>query len=418
MEKLIVKNSNRLNGIIKISGSKNASLPIMAATLLSTHECLIKNIPELEDIKTMINLLKNLGVKINKKGSAVKIDSSKLDNHRADYDLVRKMRASILVLGPLLARKKKAIVSLPGGCAIGTRPIDLHLFGMKKLGAKLVIKNGYVFAEAPNGLKGNKIVIPQVSVGATENIILASTLAKGRTIISNAATEPEIQDMCNFLNKMGAKIKGIGKRKIEIYGVKELKKVDYNVIPDRIVAGTFMIAALITKGNITIKDIIPEHLKDPIRILKKVGAEIKIKKNSLVIDGSKKNFKPVNIITKPYPGFPTDLQAQLMSLLVTIKGTSSIQEKIFENRFIHVSELNRLGAKIKLKKDKAYISGVKNLVGAPIMASDLRASVSLVLAGLAAQGKTTINRIYHIDRGYEKIENKLNSCGASIKRFK
>ena len=418
MEKLIVKNSNRLNGIIKISGSKNASLPIMAATLLSTHECLIKNIPELEDIKTMINLLKNLGVKINKKGSAVKIDSSKLDNHRADYDLVRKMRASILVLGPLLARKKKAIVSLPGGCAIGTRPIDLHLFCMKKLGAKLVIKNGYVFAEAPNGLKGNKIVIPQVSVGATENIILASTLAKGRTIISNAATEPEIQDMCNFLNKMGAKIKGIGKRKIEIYGVKELKKVDYNVIPDRIVAGTFMIAALITKGNITIKDIIPEHLKDPIRILKKVGAEIKIKKNSLVIDGSKKNFKPVNIITKPYPGFPTDLQAQLMSLLVTIKGTSSIQEKIFENRFIHVSELNRLGAKIKLKKDKAYISGVKNLVGAPIMASDLRASVSLVLAGLAAQGKTTINRIYHIDRGYEKIENKLNSCGASIKRFK
>ena len=417
MKQLIIKNGQPLTGEINVSGSKNAALPIMAASLLSNKNCLLTNIPDLIDIKSMSKLLESLGVSVDKKKSSILINALKLNSYRADYNLVRKMRASILVLGPLLARFQKAIVSLPGGCAIGTRPIDLHLFGMKKLGAKISIKSGNVIAEAPKGLFGNYIKLPSVSVGATENILLASTLSKGQTTIINAAREPEVQDLCYFLNKMGANIKGIGTNCLKIQGVKILGNVTHSVIPDRIEAGTFILSALITKGRLKINNATASHLTTPINILKKMGASITLKKSYILVDGKKSILKPAHIKTGPYPGFPTDLQAQFMSLLATIKGNSSIQENVFENRFMHVSELNRLGAIIKVKKDKSIIKGVKKLIGAPVMASDLRASVSLILAGLIAEGETKINRIYHLDRGYEKIENKLNPCGANIKRI-
>ena len=418
MEKLIIKKSNALQGSIVISGSKNAALPIMAASLLSKKQCSFYNIPNLADVSTMVTLLSNLGVVCKKVSNGVILNANKLNNFRADYDLVRKMRASILVLGPLISRKGKAVISLPGGCAIGNRPIDLHLFGLKKMGAKINIKDGYIFAEAKDKLKGSHIILPSISVGATENIILAASLAKGKTIIENAAVEPEIEDLCLCLNSMGAKITGIGKNKIIIQGVNELKDVVYSIIPDRIVAGTFLISALITQGSLTLKKVNPKHLKCPISILKKIGAKIKINIDSIYIDAKNGKLKPIDIVTEPYPGFPTDLQAQFMSLLSLVKGNSTIQEKIFENRFMHVSELNRLGASIIVKKDKAMIKGVHNLIGAPVMASDLRASVSLLLAGMAAEGETTINRIYHLDRGYERIENSLNRRGANIKRVK
>ena len=418
MEKLLIKKSSRLNGKIIVNGSKNSALPIMAASLLSNQDCILKNVPNLIDIHTMISLLKKLGVSCKIKDKKITLNASNIKNFKADYELVSKMRASILVLGPLLARTGRAVVSLPGGCAIGTRPINIHLFGMEKLGAKILIKNGYVYAEAKNGLKGNNIVLPSISVGATENILLATTLSKGISIIENAATEPEVQDLCKFLNNMGSIIKGIGTRRLIIKGKTKLKSVEHSIIPDRIVAGTFIIAALITKGNLIIENIITKHLDTPLRILKKMGANIKTNKNSIIVKGEKTKLKSINIKTNPYPSFPTDLQAQFMSLFTTIKGTSTIQENIFENRFMHVSELNRLGAKISVKKDKATIIGVKKLVGASVMASDLRASVSLILAGLVAEGETRVNRIYHLDRGYEKIENKLNPCGAIIKRIK
>lgn len=291
------------------------------------------------------------------------------------------------------------------------------MYGLKKLGAKISIKNGYVNAEAKNGLCGNIIDLPSVSVGATENIILAAITAKGKTIINNAAREPEVQDLCNFLNKMGSKISGIGSKRIKIEGVKNLRKVKYNIIPDRIVAGTFLVAGLITKGRIKVRKIIPNHLKEPINIMRAMGAKININKSSINLDGKNCELKPTKIVTKPYPGFPTDLQAQFMTLLSTVNGISYIQEKIFENRFMHVSELNRLGANIKVKKDRTTIYGVNKLIGANVMASDLRASVSLILAGLIAEGETLISRIYHLDRGYEKIEDKLNFCGSDIKRI-
>ena len=416
--KLLVKKSKPLNGYINIDGSKNSALPIMAASLLTSKNCLLKNIPDLADINTMLILLKSLGVDYSYSSDHLLLKGSKKLKNFANYELVRKMRASILVLGPLLARTGSAKVSLPGGCAIGTRPIDLHLYALQKLGANIKIKNGYVYAEAKKGLKGNKIKFLTVSVGATENAVLASVIAKGKTIIENAAREPEVQDLCNFLNVMGAKISNIGKKTIIIEGVKNLKSVEYKIIPDRIVAGTFLIAGLITGGKLKIDNIIPEHLKYPIKILKKMGAKIQIGKNYILLKKSSINLKPIKIKTSPYPGFPTDLQAQFMTLLTIVRGKSHIQENIFENRFMHVSELNRLGANIKVKKDKSIIEGVKKLIGANVMASDLRASVSLILAGLVAEGKTVISRIYHLDRGYEKIEDKLNSCGSNIKRYK
>tara|TARA_Y100000590_G_scaffold42621_2_gene45392 strand:+ start:3517 stop:4770 length:1254 start_codon:yes stop_codon:yes gene_type:complete len=416
--KLLVKKSKPLNGYINIGGSKNSALPIMAASLLTSKKCLLKNIPDLADINTMLILLKSLGLDYSYSSDHLLLKGSKKLKNFANYELVRKMRASILVLGPLLARTGSAKVSLPGGCAIGTRPIDLHLYALQKLGANIKIKNGYVYAEAKQGLKGNKIKFLTVSVGATENAVLASVIAKGKTIIENAAREPEVQDLCNFLNVMGAKISNIGKKTIIIEGVKNLKSVEYKIIPDRIVAGTFLIAGLITRGKLKIDNIIPDHLKYPIKILKKMGAKIQIGKNYILLKKSSVNLKPIKIKTSPYPGFPTDLQAQFMTLLTIVRGKSHIQENIFENRFMHVSELNRLGANIKVKKDKSIIEGVKKLIGANVMASDLRASVSLILAGLVAEGKTVISRIYHLDRGYEKIEDKLNSCGSNIKRYK
>ena len=416
--KLLVKKSKPLNGYINIDGSKNSALPIMAASLLTSKNCLLKNIPDLADINTMLILLKSLGVDYSYGSDHLLLKGSKKLKNFANYELVRKMRASILVLGPLLARTGSAKVSLPGGCAIGTRPIDLHLYALQKLGANIKIKNGYVYAEAKQGLKGNKIKFLTISVGATENAVLASVIAKGKTIIENAAREPEVQDLCNFLNVMGAKISNIGKKTIIIEGVKNLKSVEYKIIPDRIVAGTFLIAGLITRGKLKIDNIIPDHLKYPIKILKKMGAKIQIGKNYILLKKSSINLKPIKIKTSPYPGFPTDLQAQFMTLLTIVRGKSHIQENIFENRFMHVSELNRLGANIKVKKDKSIIEGVKKLIGANVMASDLRASVSLILAGLVAEGKTVISRIYHLDRGYEKIEDKLNSCGSNIKRYK
>ena len=417
MKKLLIKKSLPLRGSIEVSGSKNSALPIMAASLLLNDKCHLKNIPNLADVNSMINLLESLGAKIDKKKSCITINCSNLKSHKAEYNLVKKMRASILVLGPLLSRTQNAIVSLPGGCAIGTRPINYHLYGLKKLGAKISIKDGYVIAKAPNGLQGNTIVLPRISVGATENLILSAILAKGKTVIKNAAQEPEVQDLCNFLNIMGADIKGIGKKNITINGVKKLKSVKYSIIPDRIEAGTFMVGALITKGKLRINNIITEHLQTPLKILKKMGAKIKIQKNYIIVDGKNSNLVPSKIQTKPYPGFPTDLQAQFMCLFSLIKGKSYIEEKVFENRFMHVSELNRLGAKIIVKNEYCKIEGVEKLIGAEIMASDLRASVSLVLAGLVANGETKIDRIYHLDRGYEKIENKLNPCGANIKRI-
>ena len=416
--KLLVKKSKPLNGYINIGGSKNSALPIMAASLLTSKNCLLKNIPDLADINTMLILLKSLGVDYSYGSDNLLLKGSKKLKNFANYELVRKMRASILVLGPLLARTGSAKVSLPGGCAIGTRPIDLHLYALQKLGANIKIKNGYVYAEAKQGLKGNKIKFLTISVGATENAVLASVIAKGKTIIENAAREPEVQDLCNFLNVMGAKISNIGKKTIIVEGVKNLKSVEYKIIPDRIVAGTFLIAGLITGGKLKIDNIIPDHLKYPIKILKKMGAKIQIGKNYILLKKSSINLKPIKIKTSPYPGFPTDLQAQFMTLLTIVRGKSHIQENIFENRFMHVSELNRLGANIKVKKDKSIIEGVKKLIGANVMASDLRASVSLILAGLVAEGKTVISRIYHLDRGYEKIEDKLNSCGSNIKRYK
>ena len=417
MKQLLIKKGKPLNGEIYVSGSKNSALPILAATLLSKKNCYLRNIPNLVDIQSMLKLLESLGVSVSKKKSKIILNASKLNSYRADYNLVRKMRASILVLGPLLARFRKAKVSLPGGCAIGNRPIDLHLFGMKNLGAKISIENGYVVAEAPKGLIANRIELPSKSVGASENIILAAVLAKGRSTIINVAREPEIEDLCNYLNSMGAKIKGVGTSRIEVQGTEILSTTNYSIIPDRIEAGTFLISALITRGKLKINNAIANHLTSPINILKKMGAKCTVRKKYIIVNGKKSFLKPAHIKTGPYPAFPTDLQAQFMSLLAIVNGNSSIQENVFKNRFMHVSELNRLGAIINVKKNKSIIKGVNKLIGAPIMANDLRASVSLVLAGLVAEGETKISRIYHLDRGYEKIENKLNNCGAKIKRI-
>tara|TARA_Y100001970_G_C14173489_1_gene825531 strand:+ start:61 stop:1323 length:1263 start_codon:yes stop_codon:yes gene_type:complete len=417
MEKLEVIGSKKLKGNIKISGSKNASLPILAATLISTKKINIQNLPIVKDIQTMIFLLRSLGsnIKLSKNNNSIKIDNSKNIKTYAPYSLVKTMRAGILVLGPLLARFGKAKVSLPGGCAIGARPVDVHLKALSKLGVKYKIINGYIYANAPNGLMGNIIKFSKISVGATENLIIAATLANGRTILKNCAIEPEIKDLINFLRKMGCKINWIGKRTIRIIGNRDLKKTNYQVMFDRIEAGTYMIASALTAGNLRITNIVPKVIYTEINILKKIGTKIKIKSNEIIVIGSKK-VKCTKIKTSPYPGFPTDLQAQLMVLLCKANGRSEITENIFENRFMHVAELNRMGAKIKVSGNKAIIEGNINFNSAELMATDLRASVSLILASLSAKGKSIINRIYHLDRGYERIEKKLQKVGANIKR--
>ena len=415
MQKLEVFGANRLKGQIKISGSKNASLPILAATLLSNKKTVLKNLPEVQDIKTMLYLLQSLGSKIIDKDKKITIDNTKQNKNFASYNLVKTMRAGILVLGPLLAKFGSAKVSLPGGCAIGSRPVDIHLKSLSKLGVKYKIENGYVIAKAPKGLKGNNILFPKVSVGATENLIIAASFAQGITTLSNCAIEPEIKDLVNFLNKMGCKIKWKSKRTIQIKGSNIMKETSYSVMFDRIEAGTYLIAAAVTEGILEIKNIVPKVIKTEIDILKKIGSKIIVKKNEVRIIGRKKK-RNMKITTLPYPGFPTDLQAQIMVLLCKANKNSIIQENIFENRFMHVAELNRMGAKISIKGNKAFVKGNINFEPAELMATDLRASVSLVLAALTAKGKSVINRIYHLDRGYENIEVKLKKVGAKIKR--
>ena len=418
MKKLLIKGRRELSGTISISGSKNATLPILAASILCKHST-IKNIPLVKDIFTMVELLNFIGLKTNiiKKKNLIKIKNEEKNiNTLAPYKLVKTMRAGVLVLGSLLTKYKKAKVSLPGGCAIGTRPVDLHLFALKKLGAKIKIKDGYILAEAKNGLKGANIIFPSISVGATENALLAAIKAKGETTLKNCAIEPEIKDLIKFLKKMGANIHFKGRT---IF-IKESKikssKITHQVIFDRIELGTYMIAgALLAKKNLTLNKIETKIVKSELNILKQIGVRIKQKKKSIIIKKAIR-LKKINIITKPYPGFPTDLQAQLMVLLTQANGLSKIKENIFENRFMHVPELKRMGAQIEIKDKTAFIQGPSKLAGAEVMATDLRASVSLVLAGLIADNRTIINRIYHLDRGYEYLENKLKNCKAQIKR--
>jgi len=415
MQKLEVLGANKLKGQINISGSKNASLPILASSLLSNKKIYLNNLPRVKDIETMINLLKSLGSKIEFKKKKVIIDNSNQKKNFASYNLVKTMRAGILVLGPLLAKFGNAKVSLPGGCAIGTRPIDIHLKALSKLGVKYKIIQGYVYATAPKGLIGSKINFPKISVGATENLIIAASFAKGTTILNNCAIEPEIKDLVNFLVKTGCNIKWTSKRSLRIIGVNKIKEVYYSVMFDRIEAGTYLVAGALTEGNLRIKNVIPKIIQTEINILKKIGSKINVKKDEIHIVGNKK-IKSINIKTSPYPGFPTDLQAQIMVLLCKANKKSLIQEDIFENRFMHVGELNRMGAQISINGNKAIVEGNINFAAAELMATDLRASVSLILAALTAKGKSVINRIYHLDRGYENLEKKLRMVGAKIRR--
>ena len=418
MQKLIIKGNRELSGKISISGSKNATLPILAASILS-NQVIIKNVPLVKDIFTMVELLNFIGLKtkIIKKKNTIEIKNKKKNiNTLAPYKLVKTMRAGVLVLGSLLTKYRKAKVSLPGGCAIGSRPVDLHLFALKKLGAKIKIKDGYILAQAKNGLRGAKIKFPSISVGATENALLAAFKAKGKTVLKNCAIEPEVKDLIKFLKKLGADI-SLNGRTISISESKNKNsKIIHHVIFDRIELGTYMIAsALLAKKNLIIDKIDPKIIKNELNVLKKIGVQIKQKKNYIIINKAKR-IKKINITTKPYPGFPTDLQAQLMVLLTQANGISRIKEDIFENRFMHVPELKRMGAHIEIKDKTAIIKGPTKLTGAEVMATDLRASVSLVLAGLIAENRTVINRIYHLDRGYEHLEKKLKNCKAKVKR--
>ena len=417
MDKFLLTGPCKVEGKIDISGSKNAALPILAATLLFDKPVELKNLPNVRDVQTMLALLKSLGSKIvisrNKK--SVKIYNFKKMKTFASYNLVKTMRAGILVLGPLLSKHYKSITSLPGGCSLGTRPINYHLNGLAKLGAKHKIINGYVHATANKGLVGGKIKFSKVSVGASENLIIAATLAKGRSILKNCATEPEIKDLINFLNSAGGKIKWIGKRTLQIDGVKFLNSINYSIMGDRIETGTWLIAAALTEGKLRIRKFNPKLIQTEINILKKMGTRIETKKDEIYVQGSK-NIKNINLKTEVYPGFPTDLQALMMVLLCKARGKSEISETIFENRYMHVAELRRLGAKIKIKGNKSIIQGNTKFEGAELMSTDLRASASLVLAAISAKGKSIINRIYHLDRGYEQIEKKLIKVGVKIKR--
>lgn len=448
MDKIIINGGKKLKGNVRISGSKNAVLPILVASLLTDEPCFIENVPSLADIDTTIGFLTYIGKRIEKNDHRIYIHPDGHLKHSAPYDLVRKMRASILVMGPLLARLGKVNVSLPGGCAIGARPIDIHLEALKRLGADIKLKAGYVELNSKK-LNGNRIRLRFPSVGATENVLLAAVLAKGRTVLENAAREPEITDLADFLNEMGAKIDGAGTSKILIDGVKKLYGTKYRVIPDRIEAATYLIAAAITKGDIKLTSVEPNHLKSVIRKLKNAGMKISIypsilqpapqkkglsSRTSFGISSSLKNemlkqvqhdieakwvrpLKPVSIKTAVYPGFATDVQAQWMALMSTVKGKSKIEETVFENRFLHVGELQRLGADLEIKGNVVHVRGVKALSGAPMMVSDLRAGAALVLGALAARGRSVISRIYHLDRGYEHLEKKLKGLGADIRRI-
>jgi UDP-N-acetylglucosamine 1-carboxyvinyltransferase len=418
MNKLKINGGKPLQGEITISGAKNAALPILAASLLAKDNVTIQNVPHLKDVTTMMELLGQLGAKLLvDENLQIQIDSNSVNELVAPYELVKTMRASILVLGPLLARYGRAEVALPGGCAIGSRPVDFHLKALKTMGAKIEVKNGFIYATAPKGyLTGKPLVFDTVTVTGTENIMMAAVLAKGTTIIKNAAKEPEVVDLANMLIQMGAKITGAGTHTIEIEGVESLSGTTYSVLPDRIEAGTYLVAAAITRGDVTLRKVRPDHLLSILCKLEEAGAKVNLGEDWVHLNMQHQRPAAVDISTSPYPGFATDMQAQFMALNCVASGTASISENIFENRFMHVHELQRMGAQIRVNGNTAFVTGVDKLSGAPVMATDLRASAGLVLAGLAAEGETIIDRIYHVDRGYERIEEKLSALGADIKR--
>jgi UDP-N-acetylglucosamine 1-carboxyvinyltransferase len=439
MDRLRIAGGKRLVGEIPIGGAKNAALPLMAASLLTDQELTLRHVPRLADIDTMTNLLVQHGVTItlvgasgksgngqpvagdrrsNGGGLTMRLKADDVGSTTAPYDLVRKMRASVLVLGPLVARHGQARVSLPGGCAIGTRPIDLHLKGLQELGAEVVLEGGYVTARAPKGLTGARIVFPSVSVGATENLLMAASLARGETVLVNAAREPEVADLARCLVAMGAGIEGIGTDQILVRGVERLHAADHAIVPDRIEAGTYAIAAAITGGDIELLGMELDLMEAPAKALGEAGVAVSGTERGIRVAAGNRRPTGVDVMTEPFPGFPTDLQAQMMALMTVSEGAAMITETIFENRFMHVPELCRMGANINVHGSSAMVRGVGALTGAPVMATDLRASVSLVLAGLAARGETTVNRIYHLDRGYERVEEKLAACGADIERVR
>ncbi len=415
MDKLLIRGGRRLSGQIKISGAKNAALPILAATLLTDKPCVLENVPQVRDVDTISALLGKLGSNVERDNPGI-VTSSKAKGFEAPYDLVRTMRASILVLGPLVARYGRARVSLPGGCAIGARPVNLHLHGLEMLGAKIHLEGGYIKAEAPR-LKGAEMWLDLPTVTGTENLMMAAVLAEGETVIENAAIEPEIVDLASALGRMGARIDGAGTPTVRVQGVSELGGLRYRIMPDRIEAGTYMVAAAITQGDIELLDCQPEHLHTVTAKLRETGVTIEEGDRQVRVRAQNRP-QPTEIKTAPYPGFPTDMQAQVMALSCLAEGTSVITEMVFENRFMHVLELDRLGADIIIEGHSAIVRGVDRLYGAPVMATDLRASASLVLAGLAAQGETVISRVYHLDRGYERMEEKLGRLGADIRRIK
>jgi UDP-N-acetylglucosamine 1-carboxyvinyltransferase len=427
MDRIRIRGGNQLNGTINISGAKNAALPLMIAALLTPETLTLRNVPRLVDALRLQRILQNHGVDITVSGKrpgqsltageTLRISAKSIVDTTAPYDLVSKMRASFWVLGPLLARCGEAKVSLPGGCAIGTRPVDLHIMAMEKLGAAVAIDGGYVIAKARNGLKGGHIIFPKVTVGATHAALMAAVLAKGDTIIENAAREPEIGDVAECLVKMGAKIEGIHSSILKITGVASLHGAEHEVIADRIETGTYAMAAAMTGGNVLLKGAEAESLASMIDVLRRAGISVNNNSEGIRIERNGQGIEPVNVDTDPYPGFPTDLQAQLMALMTKANGTAMIRETIFENRFMHVQELARLGADIHLHGDTAEVRGVQKLTGADVMATDLRASVSLVIAGLVAEGDTTIHRVYHLDRGFEALEEKLQACGADVERL-
>lgn len=427
MDRIQITGGRPLKGSIPISGAKNAALPLLIAALLTEDRLTLKNVPNLADVNLLMRILRNHGVDVavdgKRPGPAIHIGETyhltarDIVDTTAPYEMVSRMRASFWVLGPLVARTREARVSLPGGCAIGTRPVDLHLMGLKQLGADIDIEGGYAVAKAPKGLRGAHIVFPKVSVGATHQVLLAAALAKGETVIENAAREPEIGDVADCLVKMGACIDGIGTSVLRVQGRDRLEGTVHTVLPDRIETGTFAFAVAATGGDVLLEGARGQHLKNALDVLAATGAEISESSSGIRISRNGNGILPASVETQPFPGFPTDLQAQLMALLTRANGTSVIRETIFENRFMHVQELARLGAEIMLHGDTATVKGVKSLNGAPVMATDLRASVSLVIAGLMAQGSTVINRVYHLDRGFEQLEQKLSACGADIKRI-
>ncbi|MEM6381321.1 MAG: UDP-N-acetylglucosamine 1-carboxyvinyltransferase [Pseudomonadota bacterium] len=427
MDKIRIVGGNALNGVIPISGAKNATLPLMIASLASAETLTLHNVPGLQDVVTLSRILGNHGVdyavagrragQSGRNGSTVRLTASEIVDTTAPYDLVRRMRASFWVIGPLLARMGEARVSLPGGCAIGTRPVDFFLDALAALGADIAIENGYAVAQTRKGLVGNRITFPKVSVGATHVAMMAAALARGETVIENAAREPEVVDVADCLNKMGAKIEGAGTSTIHIQGVDVLHGAEHSVVPDRIETGTYAMAAAMTGGKVTLEGTRAEHLSAALDALEQAGASIERGPQSITVARNGNGLLPVDVTTDPFPGFPTDLQAQFMALMTRAQGTATITETIFENRFMHVAELARLGAQIRLDGQRAHVDGQPGLTGAEVMATDLRASVSLVIAGLVADGETTVGRVYHLDRGFENLEAKLSACGAQIERL-